>query len=136
MARCHPDAGGEHELFIWAHAVREMVCGEDLASQRRVPPRSEPEPASPAPKEPPPSVPFEYATPGFAALTGKALALAEELPKPYALLWRILEDCGTSYVEPYRSQQERGEWYRIAESIPLSMRHAGHIFSRLQKAAA
>jgi hypothetical protein len=29
----------------------------------------------------------------------------------------------------------RSRWYRIAESIPLSDRHAGHIIKRLKEAA-
>jgi hypothetical protein len=31
---------------------------------------------------------------------------------------------------------ERTHWYRIAESIPLSQRHAGHLLSRLKRRAA
>lgn len=34
------------------------------------------------------------------------------------------------------SKEPRVEWYRIAGSIPLSMRHAGHVLSRLQEGAA
>src|SRR5215212_9648433 len=30
LARAHPDAGGTHELFIWAGAVRDVVCGSRL----------------------------------------------------------------------------------------------------------
>jgi hypothetical protein len=33
------------------------------------------------------------------------------------------------------SMNERIEWYRIAESIPLCDRHAGHIIKRLKGAA-
>jgi hypothetical protein len=32
--------------------------------------------------------------------------------------------------------KERSGWYRCAESIPLSDRHAGHILSKLKKQAA
>jgi hypothetical protein len=34
------------------------------------------------------------------------------------------------------TKAERVQWYRIAEAIPLSQRHAGHILSRLKKRAA
>jgi hypothetical protein len=34
------------------------------------------------------------------------------------------------------TKAERGRWYRIAEAVPLSQRHAGHILNELQKAAA
>jgi hypothetical protein len=34
------------------------------------------------------------------------------------------------------SKDERIGWYRVAEGIPLSDRHAGHILSRIKKAAA
>jgi hypothetical protein len=34
------------------------------------------------------------------------------------------------------SVTERSGWYRIAESIPLSDRHAGHILKRLKERAA
>ena len=27
LARLHPDAGGDHELFVFASAVKEEVCG-------------------------------------------------------------------------------------------------------------
>jgi hypothetical protein len=40
-----------------------------------------------------------------------------------------MERCGMS-------KPERVQWYRIAEDIPLSQRHAGHILSKLQKAVA
>src|SRR5687767_11362257 len=26
LSRAHPDAGGDHELFIWTGAVRDLVC--------------------------------------------------------------------------------------------------------------
>ena len=27
LARLHPDAGGDHELFLFAHALKEESCG-------------------------------------------------------------------------------------------------------------
>lgn len=34
------------------------------------------------------------------------------------------------------TKAERVKWYRIAESIPLSQRHAGHILGILKRQAA
>jgi hypothetical protein len=34
------------------------------------------------------------------------------------------------------TKPERVQWYSIAEAVPLSQRHAGHILSKLQRAAA
>jgi hypothetical protein len=79
------------------------------------------------------------------------------LPEPYATPLRLLETVGTAYFGPLEHQQRRGasyrqlcavahavgmtkaqrvRWYRIAESIPLSRRCAGHILSQLKKEAA
>jgi len=32
LARTHPDAGGTHDLFIWAALVRDLVCGDRAKS--------------------------------------------------------------------------------------------------------
>jgi len=34
------------------------------------------------------------------------------------------------------TKAERGRWYRVAEAIPLSDRHAAHILSRSRRSAA
>jgi hypothetical protein len=34
------------------------------------------------------------------------------------------------------TKAERIGWYRVAEDLPLSNRHAGHILSKLKKQAA
>jgi hypothetical protein len=34
------------------------------------------------------------------------------------------------------TMSERSRWYRVAESIPLSDRHVGHILARLKRRAA
>jgi hypothetical protein len=34
------------------------------------------------------------------------------------------------------STAQRTRWYRIAESMPMSQRHAGHLISELQQRAA
>jgi hypothetical protein len=149
----HPDAAdGSHDLFIWTKSVFEHVSGTSIPED---PPRSRRDP----PRHPQPSgdrVPFEDAAP-FADLTHKALRLAESgaIEEPYATLLGLLGDClevgpddpmqwrqqgqGATYRSlaalAYRanmSKMERVQWYRIAESIPLSQRHVGHLMARLQ----
>ncbi len=36
LARLHPDAGGDHELFVFASAVKEEVCGGERPRTRPV----------------------------------------------------------------------------------------------------
>src|SRR4051812_9045484 len=148
LAKTHPDAGGDHELFIWTMNIREVVCDGRVTTELKPPPRQETQ-------QEPDCVPFH---PGrdFDALTRDALILADSLPEPYASALRLLRDCTSSYFGLQADQQQRGatykqlaaighrvgmdkgervRWYRIAESIPLSRRHAGHIFSRMPEAA-
>lgn len=94
----------------------------------------------------------------FATLTRRALKLADGLVEPLCgNLLRLLSDCEEAYTGPLKRQQEKGatfrqlaaigrtvgmstpervRWYRIAEDIPLSRRHAGHILARLKRQAA
>ena len=51
--------------------------------------------------------------------------------------------CGASYKSLAAighmvgmTKAERVQWYSIAEAVPLSQRHAAHIFSRLKRRAA
>ena len=153
LARLHPDAGGSHDLFIWAGAVRDVVCGavspgaEDRPSRRREAPTDEDPARVPYPPE---------ETSDFAALTAKAMAMAREIGGVHGALLGMLSGCeapplttgaweqrGASYKSlaaighrAGMTKAERVQWYRVAESIPLSQRHAGHILGKLQKAAA
>ena len=34
LARLHPDAGGDHELFLFACALKDRLCGEQLFDAR------------------------------------------------------------------------------------------------------
>ena len=34
------------------------------------------------------------------------------------------------------SKKERAAWYKVAEAVPLSQLHAGHLITRLQQRAA
>ncbi len=153
----HPDAGGDGDLFVWVRNLQEHVAGDALG-----PPRPEYEPPRRTNTQAGPRVPFEGAfdrAAGFDDLTRRALALAENAPAIHGRLLLLLVDCygvGETGGVVYRQQRqgatykqlaaighragmdkaERARWYRIAEGIPLSQRHAGHILGRLQEKAA
>jgi hypothetical protein len=156
VGRSHPDAGGDHELFIWTVATREAVCGELRKEIRTVgqdhPSRHRESPTSNEADR----VPFdEDAILEF--LTDRAVAMAEAVAEPFGFLLRQVAGCGPTAYGPLLDQQRRGasyrslaaighhvgmskaervQWYRIAEAIPLSQRHAGHILSQLKRRAA
>jgi hypothetical protein len=102
----------------------------------------------------PPSVDFDTAL-SFDALTRRALRLAEEERPLYAALLRLLEDCEEAHEGPLERQQRRGasyrslaavahlvemgkddrvRWYKLAERVPLSQRHCGHLLAKLKRA--
>jgi hypothetical protein len=148
VGRAHPDAGGENGLFVWAVATRDAICGGELDAE--IPRRAR--------DQHPERVPFDrYAD--FRVLTDRAVTMASAVAQPYGYLLRGLAGCyparesdGSLYMQQRRgatykqlayiahlagmSTPERVQWYAIAESVPLSQRHAGHILSWLQKAAA
>lgn len=158
-ARVHPDVGGSHEEFLWVQALEEAIrSGEETTESR--PPRREPRPEPPKPESrivhEEGRVPFPKPA-DFETLTARALATAAELSLLYGHLLLILEDCEPVDYEPLYDQQQRGatykqlaaighgagmskaervRWYRIAESIPMSCRHAGHILSQLKRGQA
>jgi hypothetical protein len=146
LARLHPDTGGSHDLFIWAGAVRDVLCGGELGSEI---PRRENSTTSER-------IPFDQFA-EFELLTDRAVTMAAAVAEPYAYLLRQVADCYPASEGPLRAMQtqgatykslaaighrvgmaksERAQWYSIAETVPLSQRHAGHILSKLQKAAA
>jgi len=150
VGRAHQDAGGSHELFIWTGAVRDLVCGQGL-SPRSAQDGNVTEPRS---YEDPARVPYPPGS-DFAALTARALAMAEEVGGVHGALLEMLVDCyplsqlaheqerGASYKRLAAaghmvgmSMSERSRWYRVAESVPLADRHVGHILSRLNRRAA
>ena len=150
VGRSHPDAGGDDELFIWTVATRDAVCSDLRTEIPRVERRA---PSTLGTGE---RVSFdEDAT--LEVLTDRALAMAEAVAEPYGYLLRQVADCEPAEDGPLRDQQRCGasykslaaigyqvgmskaelvQWYRIAEAIPLSQRHAGHILSRLKRRAA
>ncbi len=152
LARTHPDAGGNHELFIWAGSIRDAVCGGELRVE------SKPQPSdnssrgrdNSTPADDKPRIPYPTGL-DFEAATRRALRVGG----PYAAVLSLLADC---YPLPHLAhEQERGAtykrlaaiahtwgmtkaerigWYRVAEDLSISDRHAGHILSKLKKQAA
>jgi hypothetical protein len=157
VGRSHPDAGGTHELFIWTVATRDAICGElgnkiPGREHREQPPRRHEMSTSSTGER----VPFDEDA-YLEVLTDRAVAMAEAVAEPYGYLLRKVADCYPAEDGSLRDQQclgasykslaaighqvgltnaERVQWYRIAEVIPLSQRHAGHILSQLKRRAA
>jgi len=150
LARTHPDAGGDHELFIWTGTIRDAVCGGELRVEPKPPARTSQPSPSPSPPDDKPRIPYPTGL-DFEEVTRRAL----RVEGPYAAVLSLLVDC---YPLPHLAhEQERGAtykrlaaiahtwgmtkaerigWYRVAEDLPLSNRHAGHILSKLKKQAA
>ena len=148
LTRTHPDAGGDHELFIWAGSIREVVCNGGVQDRSQIWERSTSTTTD--------RVPFDsYAV--FELLTDRALAMADAVAEPFGYLLRQLLDCSSASEGTLHDQQccgasykslaaighrvemskaERVHWYRIAEAVPLSQRHAGHILKHLKEQAA
>jgi hypothetical protein len=155
VGRVHPDAGGDHDLFIWAVAVRDVVCNSSLHASVSPEPEDHSSRRQEASTAAPDRVPFDQFA-DFEVLTDRAVAMAEAVAEPFGFLLRQVADCEPAQDEPLRDQQRRGasfkslatiahrvgmtkaeriQWYRIAEAVPLSQRHAGHILSRLKRRA-
>jgi hypothetical protein len=159
VARTHPDAGGDHELFIWTGTVKDAVCGGQLQVGPKPEPRDNPSrrgegsTRGPTHTDDKPRVPWPPGT-DFEESTHEALLMAA-MEQPYAQILLLLKDCrplehlayeqerGASYKRLATiahtwgmSKAERSGWYRVAEGIPLSDRHAGHILSKLKRQAA
>jgi len=151
VSRSHPDAGGDHELFIWTMATRDVICGGELGSE--IPRRERRETPTSSAGE---CIPFDRFA-DFEVLTDRAVTMVAVVAEPFGYLLRQVADCYPASEGPLYDQQRRGasykslaaigyqigmskaervQWYRIAEAIPLSQRHAGHILSRLKRRAA
>ncbi len=156
LARTHPDAGGSHELFVWTGALREMICGGQLQVAPKPRPTLQRPPQSAAQPDDTPRIPYPTGA-DFEEGTREALRMAEELGEfhPYGALLAMLVDVESA--DHYAPQEQRGAsyrqlaaighsvgmtkperagFYRLAESVPLSDRHAGHILGRLKRQAA
>lgn len=151
VARCHPDQGGDHDLFVWAQNVREHVASDAIE-----PPISRPR----QPRYTPPDsvdrvdYPSDIGGREFQETTRKIVALAPTLQEPYRSLLLLLSDCETAMSTTLRLEEQRGasykrlaaighivgmdkamrsEWYEIARRVPLSDRHARHILWKLRE---
>ena len=145
LARTHPDAGGSHELFTWTNALKETVVE---AATRPLYEASRHEPTDTTDR-----VPFDSGM-NFNVMTLKALEIAETVEPPHAALLKKLSDISEMVTPAMVKQQSRGatykqlaaiahtvsmnkpqrlKWYRVAEGVPLSLRHAGHILSKLNE---
>ena len=158
VGRSHPDAGGSHELFIWTAAMRDAICDGELGGE--TPRREHYEQPSRGRDTSTTSAGDRVSFDRFShseVLRDRAIAMASAVAEPYGYLLRQVADCYPAQDGPLRDQQRRGasykslaaighaagmtkadrvHWYRIAEAIPLSQRHAGHILSRLKRRAA
>jgi uncharacterized protein YbaR (Trm112 family) len=138
--------------------LREHVAGDGIEDARtgyqyRQPPPHQPRPATGDRVD----YTSAYDAPGFDALTDRAVRIGNEAGEPYRTILALLADCAESFELHLSRQQQQGatyrtlaaiahsagltsgqrrQWYRIAESIPLSQRHAGHILSRIKRRAA
>ena len=148
LARTHPDAGGSDELFVWAQGLREVLDEGPPASRAC----GRCKPADGPTAEEPERIPFEE-RPDPIVLTRRALSRADELEHPYKASLRLLSNYEPAGDGRSRPQERRGatyrqlaaiahaagmgyserlKWYRVAASVPLSQRQAGHILSRLK----
>ncbi len=152
-ARVHPDVGGSHEDFIWVTSVEELVCSGLLKeTPPSVPPSPRPESPTNSPSDPD-RIPWSGAY-DFQEVTRTALRYAS-LGEPYAPLLSLLADCqrldnmvrqqsrGASYRQLAAighawgmNKRERVTWYRAAEDLALTDRHASHLLGRLKRRAA
>jgi hypothetical protein len=159
LARTHPDAGGSHELFIWTRVLKDVVCGGELRIQPKPEPSEHPSRRRagstwyPTQGDDKPRISYPTGA-DFEEVTRAALRLVDD-GNAYAGVLSLLVDCypiehlayeqerGASYKRLAAiahtwgmSKAERTGWYRVAEGIPLSDRHAGHILSKLKRQAA
>jgi hypothetical protein len=153
IAALHPDRGGDHESCVWIQAVRDAVCGGYVEVEPEAEPRPRTRRHEAASTDDKPRVPYPVGT-DFEKVTRTALGMGAT-GMPYGRVLSLLADCrplehmaheqarGASYKHLAAighawgmTKRERVDWYRVAEDIPLSDRHAGHILSRLKRRPA
>jgi len=159
LRHVHPDTGGDAELFVWVRNLQEHVAGDSIEeAPHRGHTRHQPPPHPTTGERIPYEAAFDNAA-DFHDLTRQAVALAGNVDPVHGRLLGLLVDCyeasevdiglsrqqhqGATYKQlaaiayaAGMSKQERVQWYRIAESIPLAQRHAGHILSKLKNGGA
>lgn len=153
IAALHPDRGGDHESCVWIQAVRDAVCEGHIETGLVTGAGPQTRGRRTASADDPDRVPFS-ARYSFDDLTALAIERAGIVGGLYGHLLVLLDDCysrsdmwreesrGASYKRlaaighaAGMDVRRRSGWYRLAESIPLSDRHAGHILSRLKRQA-
>jgi hypothetical protein len=149
-ALAHPDNGGTHDLFIWTTNLLDLAeeprrCSKACTAQ----PAAQPTPNAGRKSEP--DRILWTGVYSFEEVTRTALRYAST-GAPYGPLLSFLADCrpmddkalqqgrGASYKQLAAighacgmSKSERAAWYRIAEDLALTDRHAGHILGRLKR---
>src|SRR5215218_565974 len=94
VGRSHPDAGGDHDLFIWSMSVRDAVCSGELGTET---PRREHQDHPSRRRDAGTSgtasrVPFDQFA-DFGILTDRALSMAAAVAEPYGYVLRELAGC-------------------------------------------
>src|SRR5215204_3191470 len=116
VGRSYPDAGGEHELFIWTVATRDAICGGEIPRrERREQPFRRVEASTSSAGE---RVPFDQLS-DFEVLSDRALSTAESVAEPYDFLLSQIVDCYAVFEGPLYDQQRRGATYRSLVAIAL-----------------
>jgi hypothetical protein len=114
VGRAHPDAGGNHELFIWTVATRDAICGgelgEEIPNASRSRRRETPTPSAGD------RVPFDEDA-DLEVLTDRAVTMAAVVAEPYGYLLRQVADCYPVSGGSLHDQQRRGA---LAPSTGLS----------------
>jgi hypothetical protein len=153
----HPDTYGDEDLFVWCRHLQEYVTSDHIEESpsyvRRQPPRHHPPQTE--------RLDFTSAYERFAShrdLTRHIVDVAQDYGEPYASVLLLLSDCyfaapsevmlsrqeaiGASYKQlayvahlAGMNSAQRTRFYRVAEELLLSQRHAGHLIGRLQQAA-
>src|SRR5215212_10282661 len=82
IGRAHPDAGGSHELFIWAATVREFFCDREPGSEILRREHGEQPSRRRETSTPSECVPFDEDA-FLEVLTDRAVAMAEAVAEPY-----------------------------------------------------
>ena len=150
LARSHPDAGGDHDLFVWATALQEYVANGAPSLWDARPRRDDSRRGDRGGDHRGDRVYLDDRY-DFEAATFEALRLAGTLPSPFGEFLLRLADIELAEDEVGIKQQNRGatfkslaalghqvgldaagrqRLYAIAQEIPLSQRHVGHLFAR------
>jgi hypothetical protein len=153
LALAHRSHGSD-DFYRWARSLHQHVAGDAPEDERSSVQLRQPPKHHTDSERVPYKAAFEFGS--FENLTKHCLLTAEKVAEPYSSLLKHLSDCdpGAPNDHVLQRQQKQGatyrqlayigrlcdmdkrqrvRWYRIAEGIPLSQRHAGHILGKLQK---